>query len=154
MRTVKDPLGYTITTSYDLADRPTNITYMDGTYQQMVYNYLDPVLTRDRDGHWTSMAYDPLRRLTDTYNNAGQHTHYDWCNCGSLEDIVDPNGNVTSWVRDLQSRVTSKIYPDLTAINYTYATNTSRLNMVTDAKNQSTLYSYFVNGSVLDIDIF
>ncbi len=151
VRTVTDPLGYTVTTSYDLADRPTNITYMDGTYQQIVYNYLDPVLQRDRDGHWTSMAYDPLRHLTDTYNNAGQHTHFDWCDCGSLEDIIDPNGNVTSWILDLQSRIMTKVFPDQTQINYTYETNSSRLKMVTDAKNQSTLYGYFIDDNLKQV---
>lgn len=151
VRTVTDPLGYTVTTGYDLADRPTNITYMDGTYEQIVYNFLDPVLQRDRDGHWTSMAYDPLRHLTDTYNNVGQHTHFDWCGCGSLEDIIDPNGNLTSWIRDLQSRVITKVFPDQTQINYTYATNTSRLNMVTDAKSQSTIYNYFIDDNLKQV---
>ena len=151
VRTVTDPLGYTITTSYDIVDRPTNIFYPDGTFQQTVFNYLDPVLQRDRDGHWISMVYDPLRHLTDTYDNAGRHTHLNWCNCGSLEDIVDPNGNVTSWVRDLQSRVVQKIYPDLTAINYTYETNASRLKMLTDAKSQSTFYTYYADNNLAQV---
>ena len=151
VRTVTDPLGYTITTSYDADDRPTNIFYPDGTYQQIVYNYLDPVLERDRDRHWTAMAYDPLRHLTDTYDNAGRHTHFDYCTCGALDAITDPNGNVTSFVRDLENRVTAKVFPDLTQINYFYATNTSRLNMVTDAKNQSTLYSYFMDDNLKQV---
>jgi RHS repeat-associated protein len=151
VRTATDPLGYTVTTSYDAADRPTNITYMDGTYQQIVYTYLDPVLQRDRNGHWTAMAYDPLRHLTDTYDNLGRHTQFSWCGCGSLTGITDPNGNVTQFIRDLQSRVTSKIYPDLTQINYSYEANSSRLLSVTDAKNQSTLYSYFVDNNLKQV---
>ncbi len=151
VRTVTDPLGYTITNNYDAADRLTNISYMDGTYQQIVYNYLDPVLQRDRDRHWIAMAYDPLRHLTDTYDNIGRHTHFDWCNCGSLTDIIDPLGNMTSWFRDLQSRVTTKVYPDMTQINYTYATNTSRLMQVEDSKNQFTLYSYFIDDNLAQI---
>ena len=151
MRTVTDPLGYTVTTSYDAADRPTNITYMDGTYQQTVYNYLDPVLQRDRDGHWTAMAYDPLRHLTDTYDNLGRHTQFSWCGCGSLNGITDPLGRATSWIRDLQGRVQTKIYPDLTQINYTYETNSSRLLSVTDAKNQFTIYSYFVDDNIKQV---
>ena len=152
VRTVTDSLGYTITASYDAADRPTNIFYPDGTYQQVVYNYLDPVLTRDRDGHWTAMAYDPLRRLTDTYDNLGRHTQFSWCNCGSLTGIIDPLGRVTSWIRDLQGRVTTKVFPDLTQINYTYETNTSRLKMVTDAINQSTVYSYFEDNDLAQVN--
>ena len=151
VRTTTDPLGYTVTTSYDAADRPTNITYMDGSYQQTVYNYLDPALERDRNGHWTSMVYDPLRHLTDTYDNLGRHTHFDWCNCGSLTGITDPLGNVTQFIRDLQSRVITKIYPDLTAINYTYETNSSRLKMVTDAKGQQMKYQYYIDNNLKQV---
>ena len=95
MRTTTDSKGYTVTTSYDAADQPTNIFYPDGTYQQIIYNYLDPVLSRDRNGHWTAMTYDPLRHLTDIYDNVGRHTQFSWCGCGSLESITDPMGNVT-----------------------------------------------------------
>ena len=151
VRTVTDPLDYTITTSYDSADRPTNVAYMDGTYEQIVYYDLDPELTRDRNGHWISRIYDPLRRLTDTYDNLGRHTHFDWCNCGSLAGITDPNGNATAWVRDLQGRVTSKIYPDTTQVNYAYETNSSRLHSMTDAKNQTTLYNYYIDDNLEQI---
>jgi len=151
VQTVTDPMGYTVVTSYDAADRPTNITYMDGTYERVVYKCLDPVLQRDRNGHWTSLRYDQLRRLTDTYDNASRHTHFDWCNCGSLMGITDPLGNATAWVRDVQGRVTSKIYSDLTQINYTYEANTSRLKSVTDAKNQSAIYGYFGDDNLQQI---
>jgi len=145
VRTVTDPLGYTVTTSYDAADRMTNTTYMDGTYQQVVYNLLDPVLKCDRDGHWTAMIYDPLRHLTDTFDNLGRHTQFSWCSCGSMVSMTDPLGRVTSWIRDLQSRVQTKIFPDLMQINYIYATNTSRLMAMTDAQGQTTSYSYFID---------
>ena len=151
VRTATDPLGYTVTTSYDAADRPTNVFYPDGTYQQVVYNALDPVLTRDRDGHWTSMAYDPLRHLTDTFDNVGRHTQFGWCGCGSLDSIIDPKGNVTAWVRDIQGRALTKIYPDTTQINYAYETNSSRLQSVTDAKNQTNLYSYFIDDNLKQV---
>jgi RHS repeat-associated protein len=149
--TMSDPLGYTITTTYDAADRPTNIAYPDGTYRQIVYDNLDPVLTRDRDGYWTSMAYDPLRRLTDVYDNVGRHTQYGWCGCGSLESITDPMGKITAWVRDLQNRITAKIYPDSTETTYAYATNTSRLVSLTDAKSQTTFYNYFVDDNLSQV---
>ena len=151
MRTTTDSQGYTMTTSYDAADRPTNIFYPDGTYQQIIYNYLDPVLTRDRNGHWTAMTYDPLQHLTDIYDNVGRHTQFSWCGCGSLESITDPMGSVTSWVRDLQGRVQSKVYPDMTTLNYTYETNTSRLKSITDAKSQITQYQYFIDNNLKQV---
>src|SRR5258708_13422646 len=85
-------------------------TYMDGSYERIVYNYLDPVLQRDRNGHWTAMSYDPLRHLTDTYDNLGRHTQFSWCNCGSLESITDPLENVTAFTRHSQTRVPPQIY--------------------------------------------
>jgi RHS repeat-associated protein len=151
VRTVTDSEGNSITTSYDAADRATNVTYLDGSYEQVVYNYLDPVLTRDRNGHWTAMQYDSLRHLTDTYDNGGHHTQFGWCGCGSLESITDPLGRVTSWIRDLQGRVTTKINPDLTQIISAYETNSSRLKSVTDAKNQTTLYSYFIDNNLKQV---
>ena len=151
IRTTVDSLGYTLTYNYDNLDRPTVVVYMDGTYEQVVYDKLDPALTRDRNGHWSAMVYDPLRHLTDTYDNVGRHTQYSYCTCGALESIVDPNGNVTQWLHDLQNRLTTKIYPDQTEINYLYATNTSRLQMVTDAKNQTMVYSYFVDSNLKQV---
>ena len=151
VRTVTDSEGYTITASYDNLDRLTNVTYMDGTCEQVVYNNLDPALTRDRDGHWTAQTHDPLRHLTDVYDSIGRHTQMSWCACGSLESITDPLGNVMSWLRDLQNRVTAKVYPDLTQTSYTYETNSSRLLRVTDAKNQSTCYSYFIDNNLAQV---
>jgi RHS repeat-associated protein len=151
VRTMMDPLGYTITTSYDILDRPTNITYMDGTYEQIVYNYLDRTLMRDRDGHWTEQIHDSLRHLTDVYDFIGRHTQLGWCTCGALESITDPNGNVTQLQRDIQNRLTGKIYPNLTQINYTYETNSSRLLSIADPKAQSTSYSYYVDNDVKQV---
>jgi RHS repeat-associated protein len=149
--TATDTLGYTITTSYDNLDRPTNITYMDGTFENIVYDKLDAALMQDRNGHWTAQTHDQLRHLTDVYDFIGRHTQYDWCTCGSLASIVDPAGNVTQWNRDIQYRVTSKVYPDLTQVNYTYETNSSRLISVMDAKNQSTLYSYYIDNDLKQV---
>ena len=152
VRTVTDSEGYTVTTSYDNLDRPTRVDYLDGTYEQMTYNYLDASLMRDRNGHWTKQVHDQLRHLTDTYDSIGRHTHMDWCTCGALESITDPSGNVTAWVRDLQNRVTAKIYPDTTQTSYQYENNSSRLHAVTDAKNQTTVYSYFIDNNLKRVD--
>ncbi len=151
VRTVTDSEGFTVTTDYDAADRPTKITFPDNTYEQIVYDRLDPVLSRDRRGHWASSLFDSLRRLTDTFDAAGRHTHLEWCGCGALESITDPLQRTTTWLRDLQGRVTAKIYPDATQVTSAYETNTSRLKLVTDAKNQTTLYQYFIDNNVKQV---
>src|SRR5262245_26167180 len=40
--TVTDAEGYTLTYNYDALDRPTKVIYPDGTYEEMVYDKLDP----------------------------------------------------------------------------------------------------------------
>lgn len=151
VRTVTDSAAYTLTTDYDAADRPTKVTYPDGTYSQIVYNRLDPILFKDRRGHWSTSLYDDLRRVSDTIDALGRRTHFDWCGCGSLAAITDPLGRVTTWLRDLQGRVTAKIYPDSSQIAYSYETNSSRVNLVTDAKGQATRYQYFIDNNLKQV---
>jgi RHS repeat-associated protein len=151
VRTVTDSAGYALTTDYDLADRPTKITYPDNTLTQVIYSNLDPVLTKDRRGHWSTTMYDALRRVTDTVDSLGRHIHFDWCGCGGLAGITDPLGRTTSWLHDLQGRVTAKVYADGTQIAYSYETNCSRLKSLTDARNQTTLYQYLVDNNLQQI---
>ncbi|TAL04809.1 MAG: hypothetical protein EPO07_04705, partial [Verrucomicrobia bacterium] len=151
VRTATDEAGYTLTFDYDAADRPTKITYPDNTFEQVVYRFLDPVLNKDRRGHWTAMSYDQLRRVTDVQDSLNRFTHLDWCGCGGLASITDPLGRTTTWLRDVQGRVQTKIYPDSTQIAYDYETNSSRLKSVTDAKNQATLYNYFVDDDLKQV---
>ena len=72
LRTSTDTAGYTLTFDYDALDRPTKVTYPDGTYDQVVYRLLDPVLRKDRRGHWAATTYDPLRRVTDIQDSLGE----------------------------------------------------------------------------------
>ena len=129
----------------------TKISHPDGTYEQIVYQYLDPVLRRDRRGHWTSTSYDTLRRVRDIRDSLNRVTHFEWCGCGSLESITDPMGKITTWTRDVEGRPTIKTFPDMTQILYGYGTNSGRLSSVTDAKNQITLYSYFADDNLSQV---
>ena len=54
VQTVTDTEGYSITNSYDAADRITRITHPDGTYESFVYSNLDLVASADRLGRWTT----------------------------------------------------------------------------------------------------
>ena len=151
VRTITDSDGYRVTFDYDNADRVTKITYPDNSFDQIVYDKLDPVLLKDRRGHWTMSTCDALRRVTDVFDALGRNTHLEWCSCGSLESITDPLQRTTRWLRDLQGRVTSKIYPDTTQWNYLYETNTSRLKQVTDARNQRALYAYNLDNTLRQV---
>jgi RHS repeat-associated protein len=151
VQAVTDSQGYTITVAYDVFDRPTMITYPDGTFTQTLYNRLDAEWIQDRLGRWTHQLHDPLRHLVAQEDSLQRKTSYDWCTCGALAGLTDPAGHTTTWLRDAQSRVTSKIYPDGTSLNYTYETTTSRLKSVTDAKAQVTNYSYNLDNSLAKV---
>jgi RHS repeat-associated protein len=148
---VTDSEGYAVITAYDALDRPTTVTYPDGTSEQTVYNRLDAEQRRDRLGRWSRTFYDPLRRVVATRDPLGRTVTQQWCNCGSLDKLIDPNGNATAWERDLQARVTKEIRADPSNLKFpgeppssqfTYETTTSRLKSVTDARSQTKTYGY------------
>jgi RHS repeat-associated protein len=151
VQTVTDSQGYTVAYDYDALDRPTKVTYPDASYEQIAYENLDPVLTRDRMGRWTAQTYDALRHLMAVEDALGRVTSFDWCTCGALNSITDPFGRTTTWLRDLQGRATTKVYPDGTLMQYAYEQSTSRLNSVTDAKDQTTIYDYFVDDNLKQV---
>ncbi len=141
---------YTVSYEYDALDRVTKITYPDGTFEQTVYDRLDPVRQRDRLGRWSETRYDALRRVVLQRDAAGRVVIQEWCGCGSLDALIDPNGNKTRWERDLQGRVTAEIRPDGARWMYAYD-DTGRLVSVTDAKGQIKTYTYAVDDRLASI---
>src|SRR5437016_5804291 len=165
VHTITDLDNYTVTTDYDNLDRPVTITYPDGTNQQLQYTQdfgqglqtiLDLTKSKDRRGLWTTRHYNGNRQMDSITDPLGRITQYGWCTCGSLTSITDPKNQVTTFNRDLQSRVYQKVFADNTTMNYLYdgqtAANTaganSRLKSSTDAKNQRTNYAYFADDDV------
>jgi len=150
-RTITDADSYTVTVDYDVLDRPTQVTYPDGTYDQTIYNRLDDEQRRDRMGRWTHTFHDALRRVVAIRDPLGNTTTQSWCSCGSLDKIIDPNGNATTFERDLQGRVTREVRADNTATAYTYENTTSRLKQVTDAKSQVGQLEYFIDDDLKQV---
>jgi RHS repeat-associated protein len=151
VRTVTDADNYTVTTDYDAAGRPTRTTYPDGTYDETTYSRLDAVRRRDRLGRITHFFYDAARRLTATRDPLGRTVTQDWCGCGSLDALIDANGNRTRWERDVQGRVTKEVRADGRQTLHAYENTTSRLKSVTDAKGQVTTYNYFLDDRLKDL---
>jgi len=145
IRTAADSESYAVTYDYDALDRPTKATYPDGTYHQTVYNRLDPEQLRDRNGNWTHIFNDALRRVVAVRDALGNTTTGQWCTCGSLDKIIDANGNAISWERDLQGRVTKETRADSSFSQYAYESTTSRVKQRVDRKNQTTTYEYFLD---------
>jgi len=149
--TISDSEGYTLTLGYDNLDRITSVAYPDGSFEQVIWQRLDPVFLRDRLGHWTQQQFSPLRQLAQAIDPDGHRTQYQWCTCGALGSMTDPAGHVTSWTRDLQGRATQKTYADGLATTYTFENNTSRLKTVNDARGQTKTYTYFDDDSLKKI---
>ena len=148
LRTTTEADSYTTTLDYDVFDRPTKATYPDGTFDETTYRFLDPQFRTDRLGRKTQYIYDAARRLTGTRDPLGRLVLQEWCACGSLEALVDGNGNRTRWERDVQGRVTKEVRANGTQTVYTYETKNSRLKTVTDPKQQVTTYSYAADDQV------
>ena len=156
VRTVtSSPDNYTVTTDHDTLDRPTQVTYPDGTTQQFQYTdnvrgmTLDLTASKDRLNRWTYRHYNENRQMDSITDPLPGHTTlYNWCTCGSLTSITDPNQNVTTFNRDLQSRVTSKVFQNTSAISYAYENTTTRLKSMTDANGQTTHYLYYVDNNL------
>ncbi len=154
-----DSEGYTVGIGYDAVggvaaktlNRVAKRTYPDGTYEEVDYDRMEPQWTCDRLGRWTELLHDKLRHLTGVIDPMNRLTQYQYCSCGSLEAIIDPAGNTTTWMRDAESRVTSKIYPDHSVWLTTYEPSTSRVQSTTDAKGQRTNYTYNLDDSLQQI---
>jgi YD repeat-containing protein len=144
------PDGRSVSTDHDALDRPVTITYSDGSTEKLIYDALDLVARKDRMERWTYMTYNPLRQLTQVQDAAGRTTAFDWCTCGSLEQLTDPLGHVTNWWRDLQGRVIGKCLNDGSQTNYFYD-SAGRLNSRVDALGQLTQYLYSPDNNLLQV---
>jgi len=151
------PDNYSVTTDYDNLDRTTQISYPDGTTRQFQYvnadrgMTLDLTASKDRLDRWTNRHYNANRQLDSMTDPSGATTHYEWCTCGALTSISDPNQNVTFFDRDLQSRLIRKRLADGNIIYYEYEHTTSRLANVLDANVQQTFYTYFADDNIQGI---
>jgi RHS repeat-associated protein len=140
-----------VTTDYDALNRPTRIDFPDGSYEQFTYDKLDVATVRDRRGRVTRHTYNARRQRVATRDPAGRIVQQLWCDCGALDALVDANGNITRWERDLSHRVIREVRADdATDIDYTYDA-LGRLKTVTDPKQQVTTYTYFGDAAVASI---
>jgi len=139
--------GYTLAFTYDAMNRPLRTTYPNATYEQSIYDKLDVVLSRDRNGRWTQRAFDSLDQMSYKVDPLGRKTQYTWCSCGSVAVLTDPLGRQTSWSHDIQGRQTTKTYPDSSTYNYVYEQKSSNIKQRTDALAQKIIYLYNPDGS-------
>ena len=140
-----------VTMTYDALNRPTRTDFPDGTSEQNTYDKLDLATRRDRKGRLTHFTTNANRQLIAARDPAGRVTQQRWCGCGSLEALIDANGNETRWERDAGGRVLREIRADgVTDTDYTYDL-LGRLRTITDPKQQVTTYAYNLDGSLASV---
>lgn len=143
LKSVIRPDGWATTNYYDNLNRLTNVTYPDGTFEDYTYKWLNVVKAHDRKGRRTFRAkYDAMGRPTEVVDLLNHTNLFGYCDCGALETLTDAKGQITTWVYDLERRLTNKVYHGSSPIVYTYEDNTSRLKSVTDLKGQTKNYTY------------
>jgi YD repeat-containing protein len=69
-----------------------------------------------------------------------------------LKALTDPNGNVTTFERDIQGRPTARVYADGSRETYAYEPSTARLKSRTDPLGQRTDYAYARDDRVSAVD--
>jgi len=143
--------GRTFTFDYDIIDRPTRITYPDGTYEEFVYNGTELERSRDRAGRWTNLAYDAPSGLVTSRDPAGVTTSQQSCACGGEDKFVDGAGNVTRWERDDLGRVIKEIKADNSTTEITYDADAGWVTQVKDPKNQIMHLEYFLDGALKQV---
>ena len=140
--------GRTVTFSYDVLDRVTRVDYPTARTRRSPTSCSSPRRYRDRFGRVSRMFHDAMQRLVSFQDPQGRVVRQNWCDCGSMDKLIDAAGNETSWVRDLQGRVTQQVRANGSSSSVTYETTTSRVKKVTDAKLQDVLYEYFLDDSL------
>lgn len=151
-----DSEGRAVFHTYDGLNRRTRTEYQDGTTEEWGYDKLDLASYTNRAGVTTTYTYNANRELTlvEQPVSAGvtRKYRYTYFPNGKLKTFTDPNNNVTTWERDLQGRVTKKIYADQKGYSQTYDVM-GRLSTRTDALNQKVTWVYTKDDRVASIKV-
>ena len=151
LQTIMGVSGYKLAFNYDALDRPTRVTFPDGTFTECYYNNLDCMAVQDRAQRLTSFTYDSMRQLTSTTDPLNRTTLFEWCRCGSPKSITDPMGRITTWTMDVQGRKTAKQYSDGSQVNYVYENFGGRLRQITDEKQETTFLNYNPDNTIQSV---
>lgn len=156
--TFTDAMGSTTTYVRDAIGRPTSITLPPPspasspfavTYAYDTYDPSSGLLfasASDPNGVLTREGLDAFGRTHERLDAQGALTQYAYA-ANLLTSVLDPNGNLTTYVYDSLKRLSATIFPDSARETYTYYGN-GLLNSQTDRKAHTTTYTYDHMGRV------
>ncbi len=145
-----DVRGLTVTNTWDALQRLTKVSYSDGTSESYIFNKLDLAKKVDRMGFTIGYGYNQIRQKIFETNALGRVTGYAYCDCGGLDSITDPLGNVTHFSHDNQGNTIQTIYPDGYSITNQYNLLRQRTQQ---ADSSGAVFNYSFNNQGLMIAV-
>lgn len=116
-----DALGNITTYSKNAQGRITSRAHPNGLIEDYEYDSAGRLLSRrDNAGRWTKFTYDQTGRILSIANSDGRATFYKYDLAGMPSEISDGNGGVSRYEWDSKRRLTAKVNPDGTKLEWTY----------------------------------
>lgn len=145
----KDPLGNTVTYTYNEFSQPLTVTDSKGTTTNVYNSVGDLIEEINPAGETTVHEYDSYGNLISTTFADGTKENYVYDeNKNYQKSVTDPLGRTTTTLQDKYGNTTSVTDPVLNTINYTYDLR-NLLTQVKDAKGNVTSYDYDANGNLI-----
>ena len=147
---MQDPRGYVTQTSYDEANRPSQVIAppvpvfggnAGNPTTNKTYDFNGNVLTAtDPNGHTTTNTYDALNRLHTTQNAALETVTYEYDAVGNRTRVTDGKQQATAFTYDGLNRNTSN--KDMAGQGSTFTYDALFKTSRQDANTQITNYTY------------
>ena len=150
VRTHTDTTGLTRTYDYSPLNQVVRVTYPDSRFESYTYSSCCPRLLdsmTDRAGRTTYFTYDALKRLIRTEHPEGI-TRFGYDANGNHTNLIDPNGNITTFIYDLNNRLAGKTYADGRGDSFSYD-HAGLLTNRSNARGITTTYTYDTNHNLL-----
>lgn len=145
--------GHVFRYEYDSMLNVSKVYLPNGETIEKTYNKANKLIRESRsDGHFREYEYNAGGRMIRE-NIGGECREFSYDAAGRPVRIVDRNGGIMILERDPSGRITKRILPDGTAINYRYDRNGQCVEEI-NAKNESRRYSYTPAGRIRSIESF
>lgn len=166
-----DPLGYTVSYTYDAAGNRTGVTDKRGNTTLVSYNLQDlPVAFQDPLGYVTQYEYNgagQLIRVTDAKGNTrtydynvwntksrvtnalNQTTWFDYDATGNLTSITTPGGDIISHTYNDLGRAINKAYNGVTQWTLDYDADGNVIAVTNAQTGETTTFAYDRNNRLI-----